>query len=247
VVGNFNDNHTPPGDYGVRGSRYSGTGGAWIEWDDGPDLITKDGPGVSSAPDWTGVLDVYDVSLTGGVTYWFELNHAPAADTKVLVFTSFGSSDYYYLAPRSARVAESFGRYTSYTAPVSDYYGVVVVNDNGVPDNYTLKVWSSPPVDVPGPGPIGATGLRGVFPNPSVGRTQIQFALREPGVASFEVLDMAGRMVARLPEQRRASGVWSVDWDGRTLGGSPAPPGVYFVQMSVAGRRIGLGRVALLR
>jgi flagellar hook capping protein FlgD len=247
VVGNFNDNHTPPGTYGVRAFRYSGTGGAVIEWDDGPQVITKDGAGVTSSPTWTGPLDVYDVGLSAGVTYWFELNHDPAADIRVLVFTSHGSPDYYYVAPRSARVAESTGRWTSYTAPATDFYGVVVVNENGVADDYTLKVWSTAPVDIGDWPPVRATGLRAVAPNPSAGAIQIQFALREAGSAMFEVLDMAGRMVARIPEQRRAAGTWSVGWEGRTSGGRPAPPGIYFVQMRVDGRRVGLARIALVR
>jgi hypothetical protein len=210
-------------------------------------VITKDGPGVPSSPTWTGPLDVYDVALSAGVTYWFELNHDPAADIKVLVFTSYGSPDYYYVAPRSARVAESTWRFTSYTAPATDYYGVVVVNENGVADDYTLRVWSTTPVGVSDLPPVQATGLRGAVPNPSAGPIQIQFALHEPATAAFEVLDMAGRMVARIPEQRREAGTWSVGWEGRTSGGRPAPPGVYFVQMRVDGRRVGLVRLALIR
>jgi hypothetical protein len=217
-----------------------------IEWDDGPQVITKDGPGVTSSPDWTGPLDVYDVGLSAGVTYWFELNHDPAADIKVLVFTSYGSPDYYYVVPRSARVAESAGRFTSYTAPATDNYGVVVVNENGVADDYTLKVWSTTPVGVGGSLPV-RTGLRAVAPNPSAGRVQIQFALGEPAAAGFEVLDLAGRMVARIPEQRHEAGTWSVGWEGRTSGGKPAAPGIYFVQMRVDGRRVGLARLALMR
>jgi len=246
VVSNFNDNHTPVGTFGVRAHRYSGTGDAVIEWDDGPQVITKDGPGVTSSPDWTGPLDVYDVGLSAGVTYWFELNHDPAADIKVLVFCAFGSPDYYYVVPRSARVAESVGRFTTYTAPATDFYGVVVVNENGVADDYNLKVWSTAPVGVELP-PAQAAGLRGVAPNPSAGPTQLRFTLGEPGMAAFDVLDMAGRRVARIPEQRHEAGTWTAAWEGRTSEGKPAPPGIYFVQMWVDGRRTGTARLALIR
>ncbi|MGH7730870.1 MAG: FlgD immunoglobulin-like domain containing protein, partial [Candidatus Eiseniibacteriota bacterium] len=246
VVADFNDNQTPPGTYGVRAFRYAGAGGAVIEWDDGPQVITKDGPGVTSSPTWTGPIDVYDVGLNAGTTYWFELNHDPAADIRVLLFTSYGSPDYYYVVPRSARVAESIDRFTSYTAPATDFYGVVVVNENGVADDYNLKVWSSTPVDVDLP-PVQATALRGVVPNPSAGPMQFRFTLGEPGVASFDVLDMAGRLVARLPEQRHEAGTWSAGWEGRTSAGRPAPTGIYFVQMWVDGRRTGLARLALVR
>jgi hypothetical protein len=246
VVGDFNEFQASHGIYGVRAFRYSGTGGALIEWDDGPSVIALNGPGVTSPPNWTGVIRVYDVDLTAGVTYWFELNHTPTADTRVLLFTSSGGPGA-YVAPRSARVFESVGRFTSYTAPATDQYGVVVVNENGVAVNYTLKVWSTVPVGVADAPPVLTTGLRGVAPNPSAGRVQIQFALREPGAVGFEVLDMAGRVVARLPGRRWEAGTWSVGWDGRSTRGTLAAPGIYFVQMRVDERRVGIGRLALIR
>jgi hypothetical protein len=193
------------------------------------------------------LLDVWDVQLTAGIDYWIELNHGPAADIRVLVFTSFGSPDYYYVVPRSARVAEGVGRYLVYHAPATDRYGLVVVNDNGVPDTYTLKVWSTAQgTGVEPPGAL-STGLRGVAPNPSAGRVQIQFALHGPGTASFDVVDMAGRKVAQIPGRRWEAGTWSVEWDGRTSRGTQAAPGIYFVQMRVDERRVGLGRIALIR
>ena len=245
VIGNFNDNQTPPGEYGVRAYRYSGSGGATIEWDSGANDIVKDGPGVSNGPSWTGVLDVYDVQLTGGITYWFWLSHGPA-DIKLLVFTSYGSPDYYYVVPRSSRVAEGSGGVFTYVPPATGYYGVAVVNDDGVGTSYTVRVLTSNPVGVE-PGVELATGLRGVAPNPSAGRTQIQFALRQPGEVGFDVVDMAGRVVTRIPGRHWEAGTWSVAWDGRTSRGTPAAAGIYFVQMRVDGRRVGLGRLALIR
>jgi hypothetical protein len=247
VVGDFTDLQTPPGKYGVRAYRYSGAGNATMEWDDGPDLLTKDdGIGYSSNGAWTGLLDCFDVALTAGTTYYFQLTHPPSADIRVLLFTSYGSPDYYYVVPRSARVAESPGPWMTYQAPATDHYGVVVVNENGVAGGYNLKVWSTAQVGVPG-GPAVSTGLRQVVPNPSAGQVQIQFAMREAGEAAFDVVDMAGRLVARVPGKRWEAGAWSVPWDGRTTRGTPAPPGIYFVQMRVDGQRVGLGRLALIR
>src|SRR5262249_46785612 len=40
IVGNFNDNHTPPDNFNVRGFRYSGAGTASVEWDGGQDNLT---------------------------------------------------------------------------------------------------------------------------------------------------------------------------------------------------------------
>jgi hypothetical protein len=244
VVGDFNDLQTPPGNYGLRAYRYSGTGGAEIEWDCDRGLTV--GATGASVPNWTGPLDVYNVDLSAGVTYWFQVIHSPAVDIRALLFSSAASSDGFYMAPRSARVLECFSL-SGYTAPVTDRYGVVVVNETGVSDNYTLKVLTVPPTGVEEPLRGLATGLRGVAPNPSAGQVQIQFAMREAGAAAFDVLDMAGRVVARIPGRQWEAGTWSVGWDGRSSRGTQAAPGIYFVQMRVDGRRVGLGRLALIR
>jgi hypothetical protein len=251
VVTDGNSNVTPPGMYGVRAFRYAGTGGAVIEWDGGVDEIFPNGSAVgSNVSNWTGLLDTYDVLLTAGVPYWFELQHTnPSAATRVLIYSSYGfagSGDFKYVVPRSARVAENVGVYATFTPPATDYYGVVVVNDNGLPDNYTLRARTNVVgvgEDPPGP----ATRFKGASPNPSAGRVQLEFSLREPGSVDFDVVDMAGRVVARIPGQRWEAGTWNVTWDGRRSQGTEAPPGIYFVQMRVDGSRVGLSRLALIR
>jgi flagellar hook assembly protein FlgD len=75
---------------------------------------------------------------------------------------------------------------------------------------------------------------------------QLDFSLREPGTVSFDVVDMAGRAIAHIPAQRWEAGNWNVAWDGRRNQGVAAPPGIYFVQMLVNGRRAGLSRLALV-
>ena len=243
VMANFNDNHTPPGQYGVRAYRYGGAANATIEWDDGPHQMALNTP-YGQSETWAGVLDVYDVPLTAGNTYTFELNHLPDVDIKVLVFTSYGAPGYYYVVPRSARVMESIGRYGLYTAPSSEYYGVAVVKDNDMVGGYNLIVRPGVVTGVDDVPP--ATRLQGISPNPGRGPVSIRFALSAPGKTSFQIFDMAGRAVASIPEIRWASGSWSVSWDGRDSGGRQLSPGIYFVQMNVDGRRVGFSRIALL-
>jgi hypothetical protein len=243
VMANFNDNHTPPGRYGVRAYRYSGSGGAVLEWDSGNNQITLGSP--VSRVGWPGVLEVYDVPLTAGNTYTFDLTHSPASDIKVLLFSSYGSPGYYYVVPRSARVMETAGRYGIYTAPSTEYYGVAIVNDNGVAGDFTLNVVQGIPTGVGDSAP-GVTGLKSIAPNPGRGPVSIHFALAEPARASFQVFDMAGRQVASIAERAWQSGAWSVPWDGRDAGGRRLGSGVYFVQMNVNGKRVGFGRLALL-
>ena len=244
IVTNFNDLHTPPGVFGTRAYRYGGTGGATIEWDDGPDEFAVGG--TVSKVGWPDLLDVFDIQLTAGITYTFDLTHSAASDIKVLLFTSYAApgGGYYYVAPRSARVMETGGRYGIYTAPSTEYYGVVIVNDNGVQGDYTLTVRSG----VTGVGDVEApaTRLMGLSPNPGRGPVAIHFAMRETGMVRFQIFDMAGRAVASIPEARWQPGTWNAQWDGRDTQGRLLSAGIYFVQMNVNDRRVGFGRLALL-
>jgi flagellar hook capping protein FlgD len=257
VVGDFNIGHTQPvfpasdAGYGARAWRYSGTGDGTVEWDSGADVITKDcgtggSCGAKSGNNWTGVLDVWDVYLYANTTYTFDFTTTGSADIKFLLFSSVGTTGTFFL-PRSERLIETKEHYTAFTAPANAFYGVVLVNDNGVAGTYTLRVVTGIPTTDVGSAPILPTGLKGVSPNPSAGRVQIDFAMREPAEAGFDVLDMAGRLVSRIPERRWDAGTWSVNWDGRTSRGTQASAGIYFVQMRVDGRKVGLGRLALVR
>jgi hypothetical protein len=78
-------------------------------------------------------------------------------------------------------------------------------------------------------------------PDPAFGRVRVRVTLPQPGEAELELLDLAGRRVAR----RRVAGPLR----GTDLVLEPdgsAPPGLYLVRLRVAGRRA-LARVRLLR
>ncbi|MGH3858751.1 FlgD immunoglobulin-like domain containing protein, partial [Actinokineospora sp.] len=254
VVADFNIGHTlpvsPGGGYGVRAFRYAGTGQGTVEWDTGADWITKDcgtggNCGARSGNNWSGMLDVWDVYLFGNQTYTFDFTRTGSADIHLLLFGSTGTTGTFF-APRSGRLFETTDASHVFTAPDTGWYGVALVNDNGLTGTYTVRVNTTPLTGVGDP-PVAETGLRAVVPNPSAGPMQFRFTLREPAAAGFDVLDMAGRLVARIPEQRHEAGTWSAGWEGRTSTGRRAPPGVYFVQMRVDGRRTGLARLALIR
>jgi hypothetical protein len=252
VVGDFTDLRTPPGTYGVRAFNYSGGGSATFDWDALPQLIPKAdaanpnnyiGPPVP----WGGVVDCYDVDLTAGNTYWFDLTHDAGMDIHMYVFSSYGAPSFYYVVPRSAAVLETRGRFISFVPPSSQPYGVVLTNENGVVGWYALKVWTITPVGVGEDVLPRVSGIRTISPNPSAGRTHIQFALHQSGTPSFDILDMAGRVVSRIPGKTWGPGVWSVDWDGRSEAGARLAAGMYFVQMKIGQQRVGFGRIALVR
>ena len=247
VVASFETNRTPSNTiYGARASRYSGTGNGTVEWDLKGVTIAKDGAGVSSGNNWTQVLDVYDVRLVQGTTYTFDFTHTGSADIKLLLFTSNGQPGT-YIAGRSAAVFETSSRYQIYTAPATEYYGVVLVNDNGVAGTYNVKVLTGVPVGVEGGPSPKESKLMGVAPNPAHGQTSFRFALANAGDVSFRVVDMAGRQVSTTPKQRWQPGNWAVQWDGRGADGRSVSAGVYFVQMELDGRPLGQQRLALVR
>jgi len=135
VIGDFN--HNTLGTYYVNAFKFSGSGGARVEWDDGPDQAAVNGPYQVGTTDGTDLIQVWDVFLTGGTTYGFELNRF-GADCKLLVFRNPSVGTYW--TGRVGRVLESSGGVSSYVAPADDWYGVVVVNDDGGTGGYSWRV-----------------------------------------------------------------------------------------------------------
>ncbi len=134
VIGDFN--HNPLGSYYVYSHRYSGPGSAVTEWDDGPDALTINAPAITRNTGSNDVIEVWDVFLDGGTTYTFDFNRVGSADTRMMLFRNPGAT---YWVGRNSRVLETTVPNT-YTAPASDWYGVVVVNDNGQAGTYSLRV-----------------------------------------------------------------------------------------------------------
>jgi hypothetical protein len=83
-------------------------------------------------------------------------------------------------------------------------------------------------------------------PNPSRDGASIVFALSEPSHVGLDILDVAGRRVARLVDGEHTSGLHSVTWDGTTENGARATGGIYLVRLStprtVASQKIVLSR-----
>jgi hypothetical protein len=256
AIGNFNIGYTPvviPGSgagYGVRVFRSAGTGAASAEWDDGPQTISRDcgtggGCGAKSGSNWTGILDVWDVYLFANTTYRFDFIRSGSADIRLLLFGAGGTTGTFF-APRSARLFETNASSQIFAAPATAWYGVVLVNENGLPGTYTVRVVTTGPTSVEGSTQV-ATGLLRVAPNPASASVSIEFALHEPGTVAFELLDVTGRVVAETPERSWNAGTWSFRWDGGTAGAWPAKPGIYFVRMRLGGRPAGISRLALIR
>jgi hypothetical protein len=110
----------------------------------------------------------------------------------------------------------------------------------------TYVIDEVPETGVLRPGPGAALAIRAVVPNPSSGRTRIEFEIPRAGAARLEVFDLAGARVRTLLDGPVEPGLRSVTWDGRAAGGRSVSAGVYFARLSFAGqtvtRRVLIGR-----
>jgi hypothetical protein len=242
VVGDFNTGGNAYSTYYLRPYRYSGSTPGLAEWDGGADLIAVGAPPVHRAESAADVLECWDVFLEAGQTYTVFLKHDVGVDAKVDLFRSLNAP---YWAPRSSRVYEGSSTGT-FVAPATDYYGLVLVNDNGGSGGVDVGVYPPGVLAVDGGAATPATALTSIAPNPGRGNVRLQYALGEGGAASFDVVDMAGRIVSHLEDAERAAGNWSVDWPAAAQDGRRLPAGLYFVRMKVAGRVVATRRVTLL-
>ena len=74
-------------------------------------------------------------------------------------------------------------------------------------------------------------------PRPTDAELAILRVLWDRGPSTVrDVHDVSGRLVRRLATDARLDGDVDFEWDGRTDGGVPARPGVYFVRLMLEGR-----------
>jgi hypothetical protein len=84
------------------------------------------------------------------------------------------------------------------------------------------------------------------LPNPSVGRSEIQFRTAKSGPVTLRIFDVAGREVRTLVEQSFASGPHRVTWDGMDRAGRDVATGIYFAVLRTEGA-IKRMKIAVLR
>ncbi len=139
VIGDFNAD--PLGTYYAVANRYSGAADASVQWDDGPDAITVDSPGDANSMYAPDLVRVYDVFLIGGTSYAIDFFPETGGSGRLALFRNTGGGTYW--AGRSASQLEVSGP-TTYTAPATGFYALVVINDAAATFGYTLAVSSSP-------------------------------------------------------------------------------------------------------
>jgi hypothetical protein len=69
-------------------------------------------------------------------------------------------------------------------------------------------------------------------PNPFVAATSLRFVLNESSPVRLEVFDVRGRLVSRVAAGVFPAGEHRITWDGRSVLGVVAGPGVYLVRLT---------------
>lgn len=79
-----------------------------------------------------------------------------------------------------------------------------------------------------------ALAFAAVAPNPSRGRTAVEFTIPRRGEVSLRLLDLQGRVVATLASGELAPGLHRAEWSGIGVRGKAAA-GLYFLELRAAG------------
>jgi 1,4-alpha-glucan branching enzyme len=91
------------------------------------------------------------------------------------------------------------------------------------------------------------TGLRAVRPNPARGERTIDFSVARTGNVVLDVVDAAGRRVARVLDGTMEAGAHTAAWNGRDGAGRPVAAGVYFARLVVEGGTMDSRKIVVLK
>ncbi|MCX5754061.1 MAG: T9SS type A sorting domain-containing protein [Candidatus Krumholzibacteria bacterium] len=84
---------------------------------------------------------------------------------------------------------------------------------------------------VPAEAPPKFTTLAQNFPNPFNPSTTIKFDLKEKGLVTLKVYNVAGQLVRTLVNEVRDAAAYSIPWDGTNDRGGAVASGIYFYKM----------------
>ncbi len=98
----------------------------------------------------------------------------------------------------------------------------------------------SAPLSVPAPTHGGArlAFVADPAPNPTGAGVRFQFSLARGGRVRAQLFDLSGQLIARILDRDLEPGVHGAGWDGRTVSGSSAAPGMYYLSLSADGTRL---------
>jgi hypothetical protein len=239
VITDFHKN--PPGPFFARAFPADAGASARVECSAATHTILSGDPVSIGAVATGDVLQTWQAIVSSGQNYL--IHFMPSGPGyRLAVFRSFIGD--YWVSGSNAMFEVRHD--TTIVAPANLTLGLVVLNDAGVAGGYELGL--NPPAVAVTPSAIPSrTELLGVTPNPAAADSRIEFTLNQGAEVAFDVLDIAGRVVARTAPQRYAAGRWTQAWGQGMGNGAALNPGLYFVRMRVDGATSSAKRVSLIR
>lgn len=115
--------------------------------------------------------------------------------------------------------------------PDGDLYWLAQYDESGQPRTGELhRIHAGDPASA-GSGPAPVTAALVASPNPAREGVSLRYALPRDGATRLTVLDIGGRVVARLADGYVTAGWHVAPWDGHGPDGRPAPAGVYLARL----------------
>ena len=238
VVGDFN--HNGAGTYYPMATGGASPADYVMEWDNGPDMFLI-GPTVAGMVGGDGgncgLVRTWDVFLEAAMTYQVVLAASGEADIRVALFRNPDSAPYWAGRYNAEFESQPAGTPWDYTAPASDWYGLVVFSAS--PDSpagiYTLRIDSPSAV-----GEEVAEGKPGItFQNPYPTGSPIVLRASADGTgAHVDIYNVQGQLVRTLLNEAIGKAGRQVAWDARSDGGARLGAGTYFVRAQIGPLRV---------
>jgi hypothetical protein len=89
--------------------------------------------------------------------------------------------------------------------------------------------------------------LAPVRPNPVSSYAAFGFVLDHPARTRLQLYDIAGRLIRVLIDDDEAPGTHVITWDVRDSRGMPVPAGIYFYQLELGGKVVGVRKAVVVR
>jgi hypothetical protein len=148
-------------------------------------------------------------------------------------------SDFATTAVERSTLAD--GAYELLAAPIASEAGASVVVDETAEPGLTYfyrLVATERTGAVTRFGPMSAISrgftkfaLAPTWPNPSSGRSNVEFTVPVSGKARLVVYDVTGRVISTVADGDFTAGRHQAEWTGATDGGSPAANGIYYLAL----------------
>ncbi len=235
VVADFN--HTPFGTYYPRTPEGNNDTPYTVSCDTGNDVFPSDiavEGTVGGTTGECGAVRIWDVMLSAGTTYRISFTRGGPADVRLSLFRNPGSGTYWAGRYDAVREYSESGNY-SYTAPASDWYGLVVFpNVRSKTGNYSVRISNESATGIePEPLVPGTFALYQNTPNPFNPTTAIRYDVPlGGGKVTLRVFDVSGKLVRTLVDRVESQGEKTVRWDGMDDNGNHTASGVYFCRMT---------------